>query len=60
MQVRLFRCKACNHRYRLGVSTCGYCFRGTALWNRWWFWLGVIAAAVAAAVWFSAWDIGAR
>ncbi|WP_425098517.1 hypothetical protein [Tropicibacter sp. S64] len=54
MKVRVFRCKACNHRYRLGVSQCGYCFRPTALWNRWW----VLLTAVVAGGWFAAKEFG--
>lgn len=32
--MRIFECKNCGHKVRLGSSRCGYCYRPTPLLNR--------------------------
>jgi uncharacterized OB-fold protein len=34
MAVRLFKCKKCGHKLRLGVDNCGKCSAPTPLYNR--------------------------
>jgi hypothetical protein len=46
--MRFFTC-VCNHKLRFRRSNCGYCFRPTPFWNRWWF-LIVVLVAVAAGI----------
>lgn len=33
MPLRVFHCQHCEHRLRLGATTCGSCGKPTTVWN---------------------------
>ena len=51
---RIFTCRYCGHRMRLGAETCGECYQPARIYNHKWFLILVpLLASMLAAIAFS-------
>ena len=50
--VRAFECQHCGHKLRFGSKVCGWCFRPTPIYNKYYFYYIIVLAAFIAVLLF--------